>query len=159
MRIEPIYLLGQRPEPPSIPTRRAFLFIGSSFVVGLGLGGACGYSLGASSKGGDGKGDPEPELEPSGNAELDELRRLAVKAPIEELVEQWIYFIDLYSMDYRKDPVLPKGVERLATFAETTPGFDQRRVLARALIDVISRGEPSLRTALEHKIPTLDRIR
>ncbi len=128
MKIEPIYLLAPEAKPKvrSMTSRRAFLLAGSMFAAGTLVGGACGYTLGAA-KTEDSAGAapgvvPEPKkkkpdevvLEPSGDATLDELRRLAVKAPIEELVAQSSLFLGLRSRDYRDDQTLWQGLNRLA---------------------------------------------
>ncbi len=110
---------------PKIPTRRAFLFAAGTFVIGTSVGGACGYSMGVASAGGaGGNGDAgaappsapavEPELKPSGDAQLDMLRKLAVKAPLDDLFANALYFLDMRVSTYPKDEVLWLGVERLA---------------------------------------------
>src|SRR5262245_48568230 len=105
MRLEPVFLVAPKPKPPSIPTRRAFLFIGISFAAGSTIGTACGYTLGRASVSGDpGAGG---ELPPSsGDADLDELRRLAIAAPIEELVERRNLFIMMRNRTYPDDRYL-----------------------------------------------------
>jgi hypothetical protein len=42
MRLDPIYLVAPKPNPPSMPTRRAFLVAGATFTLGAAVGGACG---------------------------------------------------------------------------------------------------------------------
>ena len=158
MRIEPIYLLAPKPKPPSIPTRRAFLIAGGTFFAGIGLGGACGYAAGISGTG-EGSGAQEKLPESSGNAELDELRRLAIKAPIEELAGKWSYFTDAFSLDYRKDDYLPRGIERLVAHVLQDEGMAQRVIVARVLAQTIELGEPSIQEQLGQHVPRLLQVR
>lgn len=160
MRLDPVYVLAPKPKPPSIPTRRAFLFAGGTFLAGLSIGGACGYAAGVRSAGGSPAGEEGPKLPPSsGDAELDELRRLALVAPIEELVANWSYFLDEFALSYRNDTHLPEGVLRLAGFVESNVDYEQRKLLARVLIDTINRGESHLRDRCAFKISSLERVR
>ena len=158
MRIEPIYLLAPKPKPPSIPTRRAFLIAGGTFFAGIGLGGACGYAAGISGTG-EGSGAQEKLPESSGNAELDELRRLAIKAPIEELAGKWLYFTDMYASTYRKDEHLGTGLERLANYVIANEAIEQRKLIARSLSQAIKKAEPQLQDRLESQAMQLDRVR
>lgn len=98
-------------------------------------------------------------LLPSGDAELDELRRLALIAPINELADKWIYFLDVFSVSYRHDPYIPVGVDRLIDFIAANPGCDDRYLKSIVLIDIITRGEPELYERLKHRIPELRRMR
>jgi len=125
MRLEPVYLVAPEPAPQSMPTRRTFLLIGGAFLGGtvLGgavLGGACGYTIGAVRSGDGERGEEQPgapdglEWEPSEDADLGELRRLAVKAPIEELMGKVVLFLNLRVDTYRQDLILWAGVRRIA---------------------------------------------
>ena len=155
MRLDPVYLVAPKKKPPSIPTRRAFLIAGGTFLAGAAAGGACGYSAGATNV-----GEGQDALPPaSGDAELDELRRLALKAPIEELAGRWLYFGDVFSKSYREDPFLPKGIDRLIDHLVATPNFDQRKVAAQFMRDIIIRGEPKFRADIEHRLMDLSTIR
>jgi hypothetical protein len=158
MRIEPIYLLAPKPKPPSIPTRRAFLIAGGTFFAGIGLGGACGYAAGISGTG-EGSGAQDKLPESSGNAELDELRRLAIKAPIEELAGKWLYFTDMYASTYRKDEHLMTGIEKLVEYVLANPNANQRVAMARFLAQTVELGEPNLQERLGRRLPELIRIR
>lgn len=156
MRLDAVYLVAPVPKPPSVPTRRAFLVAGATFCAGLGLGGACGYAVGV----GRGAGPAgEEELPTTGNAELDELRRLAVQAPIEELVEKWLYFLDSFAQHYRRDEVLPRGVARLADHVLATPGLPQRRAFATAIAQVIELAEASVQDELSSRAVALRKLR
>lgn len=112
MRIEPVYLVAPLPRPPSIPTRRAFLIATGTFVAGTAVGGACGYSLGAAATAQPDAG-AEPDLAPSGDAELDYWRNLAVKAPLDELFAKAAVFLSTRVSTYKDDPILWQGVDRM----------------------------------------------
>jgi hypothetical protein len=90
---------------------------------------------------------------------LDELRRLALKAPIEELVGKLPYFTDAFATRYRNDQHLPTGVERLVDHVTANETIAQRRVLARVLAQTILLGEVSLQKRLGHHVPSLNKIR
>lgn len=136
MRLEPVYLVAPRQTPPTMPSRRAFLLAGGAFVVGSAMGGACGYSLGVGSGG-------EVAPESSGDATLDELRRLAVKAPIEELVQQRMFFANTLVDHYRNDGILWDGTVRLAEALLRDPKFQDRRVFSRFLMQLIDNAPPT----------------
>lgn len=150
MQLDPIYLLAPKPNPPSIPTRRAFLFAASTFALGSAVGGACGYTI-ASRPG----PEPDAELEPSGDVELDELRRLAVKAPIAELVERRLVFLNSLSKDYRKDEVLWRGVERLCNAVLNDYPISDRRLFSRFMAQVIEQGDPTMTKSLMPRVGDL----
>jgi len=134
MRIDPVYLVAPKPEKKKVPTRRAFLIAGGTFLAGLGLGGACGYAVGAS---GVQRAEEDEPLAPTGNAELDELRRLAVKAPVEELMGKATVFLDFLRGTYRSDPILWSGADRIANEVINNSGLPNRRVLATWLAQLI----------------------
>jgi hypothetical protein len=143
MRLEPVYLLAPKKTPP---TRRAFLVFAGGFAGGALLGGACGYSLGAMGSAGGAaaaSGGAEAakgeELPSSGDARLDALRRLAVKAPIEELVANWNPFCASFVFDYFKDPVLWRGADRLVAWALANPSATDVSML-NTLLQVV-RGD------------------
>lgn len=135
MRLEPVYIPG--PETPTAPvpapTRRAFLAGGGLFALGTLVGGACGYTVGATAgRTAAGEGDARPS---SGDARLDALRRLAVDAPIEELVSKWNPWFGQFDFEYRTDPVLWKGMDRLAAWsAENLDSADHELLTAIALM-------------------------
>jgi hypothetical protein len=161
MRLDPVFLVEPKPPAPSMPTRRAFLFAGSTFAVGISIGGACGYAMGAAgrSDGPSGTGskasDQDPPLAASGDVELDELRRLATKAPIEELAQHRVAFIREFSRRYRNDQTLWKGVERLCDEVIRRPDFPDRRIAATVLAQTIELGESGLQQRLASKVPLL----
>lgn len=145
MRLDPVYVVAPKPAPPSMPTRRAFLVAGSTFALGAAFGGACGYSLGVASASSDAPA-AEPDLEPSGDADLDELRRLAVKAPIEELVEKRLVFLSCVAKEYRSDITLWMGVRRLASAVQAQPTFPDRNITARLIAQTIELADPKFRS-------------
>jgi hypothetical protein len=152
MRLDPIYVVAPTPPPPSMPTRRAFLLAGATFTLGAAVGGACGYSVGAAQA----AATPPPEEVPaSGDHELDELRRLAVKAPIEELIEKRLVFVNCLFADYPSDPILWRGAERLCNAVLEGQEMPQRRMFAVALAQVIEKGDPKLTSHLLHKTQAL----
>jgi hypothetical protein len=116
MRLEPVYIPG--PETPTAPvpapTRRAFLAGGGLFALGTLVGGACGYTVGATAGRQEAGGEPGAKSPSTGDARLEALRWLAVEAPIEELVRKWNPWFSDFSFDYEKDEVLWKGLDRLA---------------------------------------------
>lgn len=145
MRLDPVFLVAPKPTPPSMPTRRAFLVAGATFSFGVAIGGACGYSVGAARAAAAAPAG-EPELESSGDADLDELRRLAVKAPIEELIERRLVFLSCVAKEYRRDAILWLGVERLAHTVQRDSQFPDRRISARLLAQTIELADPVFRT-------------
>lgn len=157
MRLEPVYLVSPRPIPPAMSSRRAFLLAGATFVAGSALGGACGYSLAASA--GKEAGGGDADLATSGDAELDELRRLAVKAPIEELVQRRLVFMNSISGDYRSDPTLWKGIERLCDHVLASPATADRKISARLLAQVIERADSKWRDLLSARAEQMKGIR
>jgi hypothetical protein len=144
-----------------MPTRRAFLLTGGAFAMGVGLGGACGYAAGVQRGQGDQVERPAPDepLAPSGDADLDELRRLAVKAPIEELVEHRLTFVYTATTTYRSDKVLWRGIERLCDAALSSREIPNKRIFAKALAQVIELGEPELNQMLKDRVPGLRGIK
>jgi len=162
MKLDAVFLVAPKPKPPSIPTRRAFLIAGGMFATGAMLGGACGYSIGAAVAPGPavepGK-EPEPDLVPSGDVELDELRRLAVKAPIEELVERASRFLQMRVQSYKTDAILWRGVDRLSR--EVSEGTNPlvTPVLASAVIVTIESGGFPESLRLQEHLPALREAR
>lgn len=139
-----------------MPTRRAFVLGGAMFATGLSLGGACGYAIGSRRVEG-GSGD-EVEVS-SGDADLDELRRLAVKAPIEELVKHRLVFVNATFADYPKDATLWKGIGRLAEFVLSDSAMDDKRKFAIALAGVIEQADIAVSRDLRQLAPKLRRVR
>lgn len=133
---------------------------GVTFIAGTSLGGACGYAMGSQQTGGVVAGPEEkPKDEPlvsSGNAELDELRRLAVKAPIEELMGLAPAFVDEVRSQYGQDPVLWQGVARICDAVLAGHQVGNTRLFARSLAQVIETADPKFTTDL---LPRLQKLR
>jgi len=158
MRLEPVYLVAPKQKPPSIPTRRAFLLAGGTFAVGLGLGSACGYAMG-SGRGDAADASASPELVPSGDADLDELRRLAVKAPIEELVAKRFDFLSHLYKTYTEDEIAWQGVGRLAEAALSNTGFPDRRMFSHWLAQVIEGSKSTVRQLNDKHVEQLRQVK
>lgn len=149
-----------------IPTRRAFLFAAGTFVIGTSVGGACGYSMGvASAAGGGGTGDAgaappsapavEPELKPSGDAQLDMLRKLAVKAPLDDLFANALVFLDMRVSTYPKDEVLWLGVERLAREIVNNPARQVAEGVVFITLTQIEGAARPVTPSLRELVPSL----
>ena len=154
MKLDPVLLAPQK-LPASMPTRRAFLGMGLAFTAGGAIGAACGYSMGASAVPQPSGPPPEEELKPSGDADLDELRRLAVKAPIEELVEKNLLFFVMLDRTYRTDPVLWKGVARLCSEVLSNEHVKDRRIIAKQLVVGIEKIGAPPELHLDQHLPAL----
>lgn len=161
MRLEPVYLLAPKKQPP---TRRAFLVFAGGFAGGALLGGACGYSLGTmsaaspvpSSAGGPDSAKSD-DLPSSGDARLDALRRLAVKAPIEELVGVWADWWGEFDFNYGKDPILWQGLDRLAVWAMEHPVHATRPLLG-VLVQLGRQDRREGMLPLRRLVPDLERL-
>jgi hypothetical protein len=137
-----------------MPTRRAFVLGGAMFTTGLSLGGACGYAIGSR------RAEPAAEVEESsGDADLDELRRLAVKAPIEELVKHDLLFITMTTRTYRRDQILWRGMVRLADRVLADASYPNRRSVARVLVQCFQRVEPGLTDYSSDKLLELSKVK
>lgn len=143
MKLEPVYLVAPRPKPPSMPTRRAFLFMGVAFAGGSIVGAACGYSIGSAS-GSD-------ELPLTGDPDLDEWRRLAVKAPLKELVRLRHEFMVALDRDYPEDAVLWQGLNRLAAAVATDAAFPDRRRAALFVLRLAEARDPEGKRVAEQR--------
>jgi hypothetical protein len=143
-----------------MPTRRAFLVAGATFTFGAALGGACGYSIGAASVPAAAQPDPvDAPLEPSGDADLDELRRLAVKAPIEELIEKRLWFLRSIGAVYRRDDILWEGLVRLSQAVESDVAFPDRFIAARLIAQDVEYADPDYRSKFEEIGKAMRRLR
>ena len=152
MRLDPVYLVAPKKKPPSIPTRRAFLIAGGTFLAGAAAGGACGYSAGATNVG-VGPIDDAPK---TGNAGLDELRQLALKAPIEDLYGKWFTILSAVNDTYTDDSILWGGVRRICEEAINNIARHDRKQTAAFAIHVISYATS---TSSENLRPLLNDLR
>lgn len=175
MRLEPVYLVAPRPTPQTMTSRRAFLLAGCTFATGVSLGGACGYAAGVGRGDGGGAtgdtvdavGDGTPAKavdgavtwEPSGDAILEELRRLAVKAPIEELVARRLDFCQLLYSQYPNDEIAWRGIGRLAEEVLRNDAFENRRTFSRWIATFLEKGTVDAVTPYRPLISELRRIR
>ncbi|MBL9075878.1 MAG: hypothetical protein JNL08_00155 [Planctomycetes bacterium] len=145
--MDPVDSTGTR-----VSSRRAFVIAGATFVVGATLGGGVGYrtAVGASQADVDRPADPPPE-----DDELVELRRLAVDAPIEELIARRLVFLRCATVSYRTDTVLWRGIERLCDAVVRDPAFPDRRLSGRLLAQIIEYAEPEFQRAHAHRVADL----
>jgi hypothetical protein len=157
MRLDPVFLLAPTPPPPSMPTRRAMLLTGGAFLLGSAIGSACGYTLGVAQAAS--KPENTDELKPTGDVELDELQRLAVKAPIDELCEKAIPFLASRAADYPQDQILWRGVARLAREMVDNPARPLHHTTIGAVVSTIDRGTPPSALNLRELLPQLSRRR
>ncbi|MCA8978066.1 MAG: hypothetical protein KDC98_25290 [Planctomycetes bacterium] len=160
MRLDPVYVLAPKKTPRPASTRRMFLLTGGAFVAGAAVGGACGYSMGvAASQPQEAPRQPEenatPEYEKSGNHELDELRRLAVKAPLDELFDKSVMFLTMQMSDYKTDPVLWYGVDRMSKEIIDNPDRKVDYMVIAVVIENIKFLEPPEKLGLRTMIPKL----
>jgi hypothetical protein len=156
MKLDPVYLVEPRPAP-KVASRRGFLALASSFAAGAMIGGACGYSIGRAGPPGGASAAPAADSDPpsSGDVELDELRWLATKAPIEKLVEKNIQFFTRLDRTYRTDPVLWRGVERLCRVTLADEKNPYRRIIALQAVVAIEKDGPPAELRLEEYLPQL----
>ncbi len=101
---------------------------------------------------------PVVVLSPSGDAELDELRRWAVVVPIADLLDRLAVFASLVGTTYRSDPILWQGVARAADALLAGHDAPQRRLTARYLAQVIEQGIPEFAAPLHERAVRLRRI-
>lgn len=144
---------GDIPTVASVPTRRAFVIAGGTFVMGAALGGSYGYSLAATRE----ASPMDSDEEPSGDEVLEELRRLA-KGPIRELIVRKIDFLYHLGKSYRRDEILWHGFDRLCAAALTDPDFPDRRLTARLLVQMVDYAEPEYKNRFSARAAELGSI-
>ena len=152
-----------------MPTRRAFLFAGGTFVCGMSIGGACGYAAGVRGAGGEGeaKGDAELDLAaglvPTGDSDLNELRGWAIKSPIEELESHLPIFLEQLESTYPSDVYLWHGMERLVERLLRGQHTSWPRLSKQVLIQTIEAIDvgvmPKSGRQLRDRIPEMRRVR
>jgi hypothetical protein len=142
---------------PMVASRRGFVGVAASFVAGGVLGVAGGYSTARWVAGAPVpvSRPPDEELPSTGNDELDELRWLAVKAPIEELASKNALLFVQLDRKYRTDPVLWRGVARLCGEALGNEGSPHRRMIALQAVVAIEHDHPPAELRLEELLPRL----
>ncbi|HEX6944176.1 MAG TPA: hypothetical protein VF128_14710 [Gemmatimonadaceae bacterium] len=156
MRLDAVYVLAPKTKASSMPTRRAFVLAG----ITLCLGGACGYALGASNEAvagailhsaGDG-------WESSNDSDLDELRWLAVNAPLDELMSQSRVFIYQVRTTYPSDKWLWHGVKRITDALLDGHQIQGRQLLACVVAQLIEKGDTTFSSSLMPRTAALRRI-
>jgi hypothetical protein len=162
MRIDPVFLVAPPPPVPSMPTRRAFVIASSTFLAGAAVGGACGYSAGAANAATANPANAqavdasaEQELPKSGDHELDQLRWLAVKAPLDELFAKAPVFLSTRVSTYKNDEILWKGVERMTREIVDNPGRAVDQMHIAVIIGQIEGTARPTRPSLREFVPTL----
>jgi hypothetical protein len=153
MHIEPVFLVAPRHQPAW--TRRGFLLAGVSFAGGASLGSACGFAVGARQS----AAASPVTAEPTGDAELDQLRRLAASGSDAELVQHRLLFVASTFSHYATDPTLWHGVTRLADLAVGDASFPDRAMFARALAGVIERADTPHASLARQRLVTLRGLR
>jgi hypothetical protein len=150
MRLDAVYVLGgpRSPAPTPALTRRALLIAGGSFF----LGGACGYALGAKATAAPATTAPTPAEPPksSGDANLDELRRLATIAPIEELMGVAPNFLNELDKAYLKDEIACSGLGRVAKALLDGFPVANRRILTLLTAQMIEKSQTAVMAKLRH---------
>jgi hypothetical protein len=142
--------------PSTVPTRRVFVMAGVTFLVGTTTGGWWGYAAGSEAAASERQA---AELAPTGDADLDELRRLAVKAPIEELLQRRLVFLANLGRTYRSDRVLWRGFDRLVEVALHGEGVPDDRLLGRLLAQHIEYADPDFQAPRLHLAPRLRELK
>lgn len=168
MRLDTACLVAPKPQVPSMPTRRAFLFVSSGVVFGVSFGGACGYAIGVNSASSsavakDGGLDLAAGLAPTGDADLDELRGWALKAPIEELESHIQVFMEQVRSTYTSDEYLWHGMERLVDRLLRGQHTGWPRLCKQVLIQTIELADPAVLPKnglrLQARLPEMKKVR
>ena len=92
------------------------------------------------------------------DADLAELRRLAVDAPLAELLQHRLVFMFRLSSEYHLDPVLWSGVQRLCDAVLAGEPIEDRRLFARLLAQTIEKAQAPFAAALLSRIPELRKV-
>ena len=126
MKIEPVFLLAPQPTVPPTQTRRGFLLAGAMFGLGAVLGGsAVKWVFSNDSK----------ALPPAADLDLAQLHRtVSPENPLDRLAENYQYVIGNICWKYRDDPLLWKGLVRLARGALEKPDLPNRQQIAKSLL-------------------------
>lgn len=170
MKIDAYYVLAPLPKPVAPPpsSRRAFLMGSSLFLAGAAVGSACGYTVGAAGHGEPGSAGaaketntPAPgdgELTPSGDIELDQLRWLAVKAPLDQLFEKALVLLSTRVSVYKFDEILWRGVDRMSKEIVDNPNHAATESVIAVIIGQIEGTARPASPSLRDRVPQL-RIR
>lgn len=139
-----------------VPARRALIISALTFALGTTVGGVWGYRSAFSAEQLNASGTPTEE---PGDSELAELRRLAKTAPIDELLEWRLVFVNSLTKDYPRDPILWQGMYRLAMATIERQSFKDRALFARFLAQAIEAGDPKLAGDVMPLVSSLRAIR
>jgi hypothetical protein len=148
MRLEPVFLVAPRDRAAAV-TRRSFLFAGATFACGASLGGVC-TALAARAV-----ALPDDALAPTGDAELDQLRRLALEGSDDQIVQRRLLLVASTFSHYGRDPVLWHGIGRLCDLVVADAAFPDRARFARALVGVIERADAPFANSLQQRAAAL----
>jgi len=151
MRIEPVFLVAPR-TPASDVSRRSFLLAGATFACGVSFGGACVFASGGARL-------PDDALAPTGDAELDQLRRLAIDGSDAQLVQHRLLLVSWTFSHYCHDAALWRGIGRLCDLVIADAAFPDRSRFARALAGVIERAEVPVAAPLQQRAQALRSVR
>jgi hypothetical protein len=141
--------------PCSKALRRALQTLGG--VLAIGLVSACSSS--PATEGPTRSDDEAIALQPTGDVELDALQRLAVKASIDELCERAVLFISCRVTDYPSDPILWRGIARLAHEIVDNPARSLHHTTIAVVAGQIEHGSPPPELRLRELLPQLARRR
>jgi len=157
-------LLVHTPRLPLLPK----LFIPTILIASVGFGalallgdeGVPGSGAGAASSAlSETKTPKETGLVPSGDPQLDELRRLAVRAPLDELVSKRGVLTSFVLEAYRNDEFLWHGLERLTKATLRRHPMDDRRPFALWLAAYIEQSGHERAKHLLKYTPLLRKVR
>lgn len=139
-----------------------FLLVPAAVLLGSGLVWCGGSVFGLRSAGDEvvaevsaAKDGREFETSPSGDAEFEELRRLAVEAPLDELFEWAPNFLHERTARYTFDEVLWVGVDRLTREIIENPGRRVNYTIIGVLINQIEGTGRPAGPSLRDRIPLL----
>jgi hypothetical protein len=90
---------------------------------------------------------------------LDELRRLAISAPITELMDRHMVYLDRMTATYPRDEILWSGAKRICDEVLNNSNLDSRRSIAGWLATVIERGDLNMTADLRPSIARLKRVK
>jgi hypothetical protein len=156
MRFDSAVFLAPHPRASTTTTRRAFLLAGGSFILGASVGGACGYSAGVRTAnigaGAARELDLAAGLAATGDADLDELRRLAIQAPVDELAGAYLIFIEQLRRTYSNDDYLWHGMQRLAQGIVEGQHRSWNSQVKQTVIQMIEGIKPGLVPARAHAL-------
>ena len=95
----------------------------------------------------------------SGDPDLDELRRIAVNAPVDELTRNRMLILGNVVFDYRSDEYLWRGMARLCDIVLADASLPDRRLFALGLAQAIQGGDQQYAAPLLGKADELNKLR